>query len=167
MSTKSEVTARHNLVTGLVLVALAAFLFNASLDIPLDDSGDGIGPRFFPQAICLLLGILGGIMAFQGNMKQIAPGDLSIFEAGVFTRKVLPLVLVCAVYLWLFSLFGYVLSTAVALIIACYLFGVRGRALAILPILLSFVFYYLFFGLMGVFEPPADLFNIMDLVKNS
>ncbi|WP_315983339.1 hypothetical protein [Aliamphritea spongicola] len=66
-----------------------------------------------------------------------------------FLFKVLPLSVLSFVYVWLFQGFGYILATIVTLAIACYLFGVRGLRLLILPPVVSVIFYYLFFGLMG------------------
>ncbi|WP_165839987.1 tripartite tricarboxylate transporter TctB family protein [Motiliproteus coralliicola] len=160
---KTRRTARHDLIAGLVLIALSLFLFSASFDIPMESDDDGIGPRFFPQSICMLLAALGLVMALQGARKKSAPGDNSIFYGEVFVAKVLPLAVLSFVYLWLFVQFGYLLSTLVALYAAFLLFGVRGKGLVLMPPLMTVLFYYLFFGLMGVFEPPAEIFNLTDL----
>ena len=59
-------TARHDLATGLAIVALAVFLFVESLGIPVDPEDAGLGSRFFPQSICGLMAVLGAILAFNG-----------------------------------------------------------------------------------------------------
>ena len=158
-------TARQDMIAGLLLLGLAVFLFNASFGIPADMDESGIGPRSFPQGICILMGLIGGVMALQGARGRTAPGDKSSLHMGEFARVVLPLIGVSFLCVWLFKLFGYIAATLTTLWIACYLFRVRGKALYLLPPAISLIFYYVFFGLMGVFEPPAELFNVMDLFR--
>ncbi|MBN3560823.1 tripartite tricarboxylate transporter TctB family protein [Aliamphritea spongicola] len=157
---------RADLVTGLVIMALAAFFFNETFAIPFDPEEGDISPRFFPQSICLMLGLLGGILAFQGGRGITAPDDNCSFDMQDFLFKVLPLSVLSFVYVWLFQGFGYILATIVTLAIACYLFGVRGLRLLILPPVVSVIFYYLFFGLMGVFEPPAEIFDLLAIFRS-
>lgn len=158
-------SARYDMIAGLALVGLAIFLLIASFDIPVEFGDSGIGPRSFPQAICGLIILIGMVLVVQGARGRIAPGDESSLEIMTFIKVVLPLVLLSFVYVLLFKLFGYVSSTLVILYAACFHFGVRGKALLILPLVVSAAFYYLFFGLMGVFEPPATLFNFIDLFR--
>lgn len=158
-------TARHDLATGLAIVALAVFLFIESLGIPVDAEDAGLSSRFFPQSICGLMAVLGAILAFNGARGQSAPDDKTTFKSNIFISKVLPLSVLSFAYVWLFQLFGYTTATLITLYIASYLFGVRGRALLILSPIMSLLFYYLFFGLMGVFEPPAEIFDVMVYLK--
>ncbi|WP_027856514.1 tripartite tricarboxylate transporter TctB family protein [Marinobacterium jannaschii] len=162
---RARMTARHDLATGLVIVALAIFLFVESLSIPVDPEEPGLSSRFFPQSICGLMALLGTILAFNGARGRAAPDDKTTFAGSVFVRKVLPLSALSFAYVWLFQLFGYTTATLITLYIASYLFGVRGKALALLSPIMSLLFYYLFFGLMGVFEPPAEIFDVMVYLK--
>jgi len=159
-------SARHDLVAGLVLMSLGAFMFYASFDIPLDPDELGIGPRFFPQAICVFITLIGIALSVQSLLHHVAPGDISKFTLANFKMAPLPLFLINAAYVWMFSAFGYITSTLLALFVCCYLFGVRGKQLMLAPPILTLVFYYVFFGLMGVFEPPADIFNVVEFFKS-
>lgn len=159
-------TARHDLGTGLALVALAAFLFVESFGIPVEPDDAGLSARFFPQSICGLMAVIGAILAFNGARGQAAPDDKTTFNHTIFVAKVLPLAVLSFVYVWLFKLFGYTTATLITLYIASYLFGVRGKPLMLLSPIMSLLTYYLFFGLMGVFEPPAQIFDVMVYLKN-
>ncbi len=160
----TRATARHDLVVGLFMAALAAFLYYATLDIPPGYDDEAVGPRFVPQAICILLGAIGAIIALQGLRGMPAPNAPTRFSSARFWVDVAPLSFISFVYVGMFALFGYWLSTAVLIFAGCILFGVRSRALVFLPLIAASLFYYIFFKLMRVFEPPAKLFNILDLL---
>ncbi len=160
----TRATARHDLIVGLFLVALAGFLYVASFDIPPGYDDEAVGPRFVPQAICLLLGSIGAVIAFQGARGRPAPNDRTQFSGNRFLVDVAPLSLLSFVYVGLFYLLGYWLATVLLIIAGGFLFGIRGKALIIMPLIAGSVFYYLFFKLMRVFEPPAKLLNILDYI---
>lgn len=150
--------ARHDRISGIVLIAIGAFLFTQTYQIPLDPYSAGLGPRFFPQSLCLVLAGLGLLLILSAHNVTSAASQ---FDPKVFTANVLPLVILTAIYLTLFWLVGYLLASMISLAIAGYLFDVRGKALVLLAIIASLAFYYLFFGLMGVFEPPSVLSSFL------
>lgn len=160
----ARATARHDLAAGACLLIVSAVLFYASFDVPAGYDDEAVGPRFVPQAICLLLGTIGLVMAVQGLRGQPAPGDRTRFSGARFLQDVAPLSFVSFVYVGLFYLFGYWLATVLLILGGSLLFGVRGKALIIMPLIAGSVFYYLFFKIMRVFEPPAKLFNVLDLL---
>lgn len=154
--------ARHDMITGIVLLAFAVFMFVASFDIPLDDE-EALGPQFFPQSICILLGLISSIFIAQGLKGKSAPGDNSQFELSDFIRVVIPLAILAGAYLWLLVLFGFLIATTLALYIAFLLFNVKGIKLLIFPPIIAVVFYLAFFVLLGIFEPPAQIFSLSQL----
>lgn len=155
--------ARHELVVGLVLLGLALFMYFSANAITLDEDEAGLGPRFFPQMICIAMGAIGLVLAVQGARGRCAPGDSSEFSFGEFLTIALPLTLISIAYLWLFNAFGYLVSTVITLYVAFIFFGVRGLKLLILPPIVAGVFYVAFFHLLGIFEPPAQIFDIKTL----
>ncbi|WP_170423806.1 tripartite tricarboxylate transporter TctB family protein [Ruegeria arenilitoris] len=169
MSTEIDIevvrkTARHNIFAGLALGALAAFFFWKSFAISLDFvDEEGIGPRFFPQSICLALGLIGATMVVFGLREQIAPADKSTFDAKRFFADAVPLFLLGLAFVWMFGAFGYVTACFVLLLVAAVLFAVRGPALILLPVCATAALYLLFFKVMTVFEPAATIFNPLSL----
>lgn len=158
-------TARHNIFAGLALIALAAFFFWKSFNISLDFvDEEGIGPRFFPQAICVVLGLIGAVMIVFGLREQVAPADKTSFEAKRFFADAVPLFLLGLLFVWMFGAFGYVVACFVLLLIALMIFAVRGPALILLPACATVVLYLLFFKLMTVFEPSATILNPLTLL---
>ena len=148
----------HERITGVVLIAVGALLFKQTFLIPLDPYSAGVGPRFFPQSLCVVLAGLGLLLIFTAKNNTAANSQ---FDSKAFMAKVLPLVVLSAIYLTLFWLLGYLLASMISLAIAGYLFGVRGKSLELLAIIASLLFYYLFFALMGVFEPPSMLSSVL------
>ena len=158
-------TARHNVVSGLALIALAGFFFYSSYSISLDFvDEEGVGPRFFPQAICVALGGIGAVLVFFGLRGQSAPADKSTFEAYRFLVDALPLFALGLAFVWVFGAFGYVVACSALLFAALWLFGVRGLELALMCLLTTAVLYLLFFKLMAVFEPAATIVNPLTLL---
>lgn len=158
-------TARHNVFAGLALVVLAAFFFWKSFDISLDFvDEEGIGPRFFPQGICVALGLIGVTMVIFGLRVQVAPADKSSFDTKRFFADAVPLFALGLAFVWMFGAFGYVTACFVLLLVAAVIFAVRGPALILLPVCATVVLYLLFFKLMTVFEPAATIVNPLSLI---
>lgn len=160
----TRATARHDLVTGLVLFGLSAFLFYATFDIPAGYEDEAVGPRFVPQAICILLGLIGAVLAIQGARGRPAPSDRTNFSGARFMVYIAPLSALSFVYVGLFYFLGYWMATILLIAAGGFLFGVRGKALIIMPLIAGTGFYYLFFKLMRVFEPPAKLWTMLDFI---
>lgn len=158
-------TARHNSFAGLALVAIAAFLFWKSFSISLDFvDEEGIGPRFFPQAICIALGALGLAMAALGFKGSAAPTDSSSFKIARFWQDAVPLFLLGLGFIWAFQAFGYFAATLALIAAGLVLFAVRGRALWLMPPIAATALYLIFFRLMRVYEPPATVFDPLSLL---
>lgn len=161
----ARTTARHNIFAGLALIALAAFFYWSSFSISLDFvDEEGIGPRFFPQAICVALGLIGLTLAIFGLRGQAAPADKSSFAAIRFLSDAVPLFLLGLAFVWMFGAFGYVTACFVLMLAAATIFAVRGPALILLPVGATMVLYLLFFKLMTVFEPEATILNPLSLI---
>ena len=161
----ARVTARHNFYAGLALVAVAAFFFWKSFSISLDFvDEEGVGPRFFPQALGIALGMIGATLAFLGFRGRTAPTDKSSFSTLRFWQDAVPLFALGLAYIWAFKAFGYVAATLALLAVGLMLFAQRGRALWLMPPLATVALYLVFFRLMRVYEPPAKIFNPLTLL---
>ena len=161
----ARLTARHNIVAGLVLIALAGFFFFSSFSISLDFvDEEGIGPRFFPQAICVAFAVVGAALAVFGLRGQAAPADRSSFVAQRFFLDAIPLFALGLAYVWLFGAFGYAVACFVLLAAGLWAFDVRGATLIVMPVAVAAVLYLVFFKLMTVFEPAATVFNPLTLL---
>ncbi len=157
--------ARHNAVAGLALLAFAGFFFWKSFDISLDFvDEEGIGPRFFPQAVCVALAAVGLLMTVLGLRGQVAPADKTTFESKRFLTDAVPLFVLGLLFVWMFGAFGYVAACFVLLLASTVVFAVRGPALILLPVGATVVLYLVFFHLMTVFEPAATIFNPLSLI---
>jgi hypothetical protein len=160
-----RVTARHNIFAGLALIVLAAVFFWQSFAISLDFvDEEGIGPRFFPQAICTGLALIGAALVILGLRQDIAPADRSSFVAQRFLFDAVPLFALGLVFVWLFGAFGYAVACFALLLAGAKIFAVRGMAQFLLPLLTTVGLYLIFFKLMTVFEPAARIVNPLTLL---
>ena len=165
---KADTSRKHraDLVTGLVIFAIAAFFYNETFEIPVAPDEEDLSSRFFPQSICIILGALGALLVIQSIRGIQAPEDNTSFDMQDLLIRVLPLSLLSFLYVWLFKGFGYIPATLVLLYAGCFLFRVRGLQLVMLPPFATLLFYYLFFSLMGVFEPPAEIFDLLAFIRD-
>ena len=158
-------TARHNIVAGLALIAIAGFFFYSSFSISLDFvDEEGMGPRFFPQAICVALAVVGAALALFGIRGQAAPADRSSFVPERFLFDAIPLFALGIAYVWLFGAFGYAVACFLLLAAGLWTFNVRGATLIVMPAACAAVLYLVFFKLMTVFEPEATILNPLTLL---
>lgn len=157
--------ARHNTVAGLALLAFAGFFFWKSFGISLDFvDEEGIGPRFFSQAICVALAAVGLLMTVLGFRGSTAPADKSTFDGHRFLTDAVPLLVLGLLFVWMFGAFGYVTACFVLLLASMVVFAVRGPALILMPVGATVVLYLVFFHLMTVFQPDATIFNPLSLI---
>lgn len=158
-------TARHNIAVGLALIALAGFFFYSSFSISLDFvDEEGVGPRFFPQAICTALGLIGAALVIFGLRNQVAPADRTSFVATRLLTDAVPLFVLGMGFVWLFGAFGYVVACFLLLLAGLWTFGVRGVTLIVMPTVTTTALYLIFFKLMTVFEPAATIINPLTLL---
>lgn len=162
---ESRKLARHNIAAGIVLVAIAGFFFATSFQISIDFvDEEGIGPRFFPQAISIVLGALGLITAILGIMGNTAPTDSTKFDLHKLLHDALPLFAIGIAFVWLFGAFGFLAAIILLLVAALLVYGVKGKAMYLTALITGVALYLIFFKLMRVFEPTATIFNPLSLV---
>ncbi|QPH54623.1 tripartite tricarboxylate transporter TctB family protein [Pontivivens ytuae] len=143
--------------TGLCLAVVGAALLLLTYDIRLTEAGL-IGPRFVPQAVCVLL-IAGGLALAFG---PTSPGG----EAGpALPWRAAALVAVGIGHVVLTPLIGYLATSAAVAGAAVVLFGARDwRVILATMLALPLALHLIFIELMGVFMPRGRWFDLLALL---
>lgn len=150
--------ARNDAIAALMMFAVVAVFGSVTSQIFVDPRDPGFGARDFPvmvlvmmTALALGLGGLALVRLARSGWRLYEAG-----EAGPVLLYLLPMLLLGFVYVWLLELFQYVLPTFCALAGSLAIFGNRGafRLIAV-PLIVTALFYILFFGVFGLNEPEG------------
>jgi hypothetical protein len=167
-------SARNNLISGLVMLFVTTIFFVAVFDIEEDPFGHGMDPDTFPLAVALTLMALSicyvTFSAIALRKEDNGPGptsELVIFGAKIanlphdlylFVAWVLPMSAIAFAYLGLMNLFQYLLPSIICLSACLALFGNRGvKLLLTIPTVMMLVYYIIFFGIFRLSEPRGIL----------
>lgn len=139
----------------LLLIALGALYIGLGLE--MRRAHDPLGGRFFPVVIPTLLAIA-AVAVLVGPVVRVvvglsptigepagAAGDVADPPAGRPGLRVLAMVVVCAGYVVLLRVIGYIPATVLALAACMYLLGTRRlRGLLIMPVVTAALLYAIF-----------------------
>ena len=150
-------SARSDLISGLIVLAVTGVFYLAALEIEEDPFGSGMQPYVLPKAVCAMVAGLTALFVL-GAARRIAregAGESdSKGEIKLFLMWVMPMAGIAFAYIGLMQLFQYLLPTAIALTATLALFGNRGIAwLVAVPVATSCAYYAVFFGLFRLLEP--------------
>ncbi len=145
-------------VAAVVLFIGVFFVFQA---FTIETSRESVGPRTLPMilAVALVIGALWlALRAYRGKIGELKDG-YGFLESDV---KRIFLVVACGVlFVTTFWAFGYFVAVIVTLIAMLLTFGVRNWIAMILgPIVLAFIFQWVFMGVMLLNDPAGAIFDM-------
>ena len=153
---------QRDLLMGILLLIFAIAFFVLTYHFygyELEEIPQDVGAGFLPRLLLAALALQALFLVFfsmRDHLKRAA--DASKPKA---LFQVRPFVMFGAflVYVYLATLFGYVISTIAFMVLGFYLLGVRSPWLLILiPPAITMASYYLFGNLLNVFLPSGSLF---------
>ena len=174
---------RVDVGAGLATMAVGAFFAALAATIS-PDSYDTVGPRFVPALLAGAMLGLGALVALGGWRRArrpsgVAPGAPSVGSGatdpvpttdddfgfrGSDIRRVVQVIGCGVVYVALFWALGYLVATAVAMLLMLLAFGNRSPlVLVLVPIAAALVYQYVFVGLMGLYDPAGALVDLSGL----
>lgn len=138
----------RDISTGFILIAFAIFGYITANNF--SDPSVSYGSDFFPKLILILLAILSLVLCVKGILNIKNDKSNSSFDKRVFFRIALFMTLLI-VYINLFLVTGFIVSSIVFLIIAQYLFGLRKwLKLVLVSVIMPLILYYLFTVLFNI-----------------
>lgn len=159
-STMSQ--AQRDLMMGVLLLIFAITFFVLTYHFygyELEEIPQDVGAGFLPRLLLVALAVQAVFLIFfslRDHMKSQADATRpkALFQ-------VRPFIMFGAflVYVYLATLFGYIISTIAFMVLGFYLLGVRSPwPLILIPPAITLASYYLFGTLLNVFLPSGSLF---------
>ena len=163
MERESTMTqAQRDLMMGILLLIFAIAFFVLSYHFSgyeLEEIPQDVGAGFLPRLLLAALA-LQAIFLILLSLRDHLRSQADATRPKVLFQ-VRPFVMFGAflVYVYLATLFGYVISTIAFMVLGFYLLGVRSPwPLIFIPPAVSLASYYLFGTLLNVFLPSGSLF---------
>lgn len=165
--TSGDIDANQNsmlqdLVGGLFVLIVTLGLFVPSVDeIYIDPRDPGFSSRDFPIGVLSLLVLLSALLLLRSAYSLLKNHrhwhwQYSQQTAALF-RHVLPIIGLGFCYAWLVTLFQYFIPTFLITAFSMAIYGNRGVwRLLLMPLLVTIIFYLLFFGILGLYEQPGS-----------
>ena len=154
--------AQRDLMMGILLLifAIAFFLLTYHFSgYEVEEIPHDVGAGFLPRLLLAALALQAIFLIFFSLRDHLkTKGDASRPKA---LFQIRPFVMFGAflVYVYLATLFGYIISTIVFMILGFYLLGVRSLfPLILIPPAITLASYYLFGTLLNIFLPSGSLF---------
>ena len=154
--------AQRDLMMGILLLIFAVAFFVLTYHFSgyeLEEIPQDVGAGFLPRLLLAALALQAVFLIFFSlrdhlKTKADATKPKTLLQVGPFIMFGAFLV-----YVYLATLFGYVISTIAFMVLGLYLLGVRSLwRLILIPPAITLASYYLFGTLLNVFLPSGSLF---------
>ena len=143
---------RQNIVTGIVLIAVALAAF--ALAIPMPEKA-----AVFPKIVSMVLALLGGLLIVTTavKMKKGTAIDEEALDPHTFLRP-MAFMLMVILYVAGIRVIGFYVTTTVLLVVYMYIMGIRQpKALAITTVVVMVLIYLVFTTALKVRLPKGIL----------
>ena len=153
---------RHDLITGIVLLIFSIIFYVLTYRFSgyeLEKIPGDVGPAMLPRLLLAALA-LGSIYLILVSLREHRKRPANSIKLKPLIQP-RPFVMFGAflVYIYLATLFGYIVSTIAFMVIGLSLLGVRTLWLLILiPPAITLVSYYLFGAVLDIYLPAGSLF---------
>ena len=162
MDRQSTMTqAQRDLMMGILLLIFAIAFFVLTYHFSgyeLEEIPQDVGAAFLPRLLLAALALQAVLLIFFSLRDHLKTTYDAIKPKALF--QIRPFVMFGAFlfYVYLATLFGYVISTIAFMVLSFYLLGVRSLwALILIPPAITLASYYLFGTLLNVFLPSGSL----------
>jgi hypothetical protein len=153
---------KTNITAGFGALALGATYLWFARDIPISTLDDPIGAAALPQFLGWAMLVLGLVMIVVGGLSRLHPalGNSEEDEVRSVGSPLRPLVMLCScvAYILLAPHLGFVISAAVAMLLATLAAGKQLSPVVVLTALgLGSAFWMLFVLLLGTRQPEGPI----------
>jgi len=155
-------SARNDAVASILIFVIIGVFASVTGQIFVDPMDPGFSARDFPIGVLALLSIL-ALVLFGRSLRRLAATGWKLIEPGEFRgflHHLAPIVALGFFYVWLIETFQYALPTFFTLAGALALYGNKGTIrLAVVPFIVTILFYVLFYGIFGLNEASGTLWS--------
>ena len=160
--TSALTKAQRDLMMGILLLIFAiAFLVltHHFSGYELEEIPGDVGVHFFPRLLLAALALQAVALIFFSRRDHLKTKASGTKPKALLQSRPFIMFLAFLVYVYLATLFGYVISTIAFMVLGFYLLGVRSLwPLILIPPAITLASYYLFGTLLNVFLPSGSLF---------
>jgi hypothetical protein len=154
--------AQRDLMMGILLLifAIAFFVLTHHFSgYELEEIPGDVGVRFFPRILLAAMALQAVFLIFFSLRDHLKTRADATRPKALLQGRPFIMFLAFLVYVYLATLFGYVISTIAFMVLGFYLLGVRSMwPLILIPPAITLASYYLFGTLLNVFLPSGSLF---------
>jgi hypothetical protein len=154
--------AQRDLMMGILLLIFAIAFFVLTYHFSgyeLEEIPGDVGVHFLPRLLLAALALQAGFLIFFSLRDHLKTRADATRPKALLQGRPFIMFLAFLVYVYLATLFGYVISTIAFMVLGFYLLGVRSLwPLILIPPAITLASYYLFGTLLNVFLPSGSLF---------
>lgn len=141
-------TGARDISTGIILLIFCILGYIST--VGFSDPDTSYGPEFFPKLILVSLAILSLSLTIKGCRNLTKGESKQAFDKKIFFL-ILSYIILLIIYINLFFITGFIISTIIFLIVGQYLFGLRKwLTLFLIAIIVPFALYYIFTALFNI-----------------
>jgi len=153
---------QRDLMMGILLLIFAIAFFVLTYHFSgyeLEEIPGDVGVHFFPRLLLAALAMQAIFLIFYSLRDHLKTAADTSRPKALFQVRLFVMFGAFLVYVYLATLFGYVISTMAFMVLGFYLLGVRSPwSLILIPPAITMASYYLFGTLLDVFLPSGSLF---------
>ena len=160
---KSSLSKEHgDLLMGAVLLTFTALFYLLTYKFSgytMDETAHDVGPTFMPRLMLIVLGIESIGLLIAAGLKIARLSETKTPLPKVLQARPFIMLAAFLAYIWLTTLFGFLIATEAFMLMALFLLGVRGLwTLLLVPPAITAATYFLFSNLLNIFLPVGSLF---------
>ena len=153
---------QRNLMMGILLLVFAISFYALTYHFTgyeLEEMPGDVGPAFLPRLMLAALALESIFLIFFSLVKKRKDSPDSIKPKPIWHSRPIIMFGAFLIYVYLATLFGYIVSTIAFMLLSFYLLGVRRVwMLVVIPPAITFATHYLFESLLNVYLPTGNFF---------
>lgn len=151
MTTTDHLERTGNIVAAVLLLIVGVLVFAQTGDLDVSGASSDPGAAGYPRLVAGSLIVLAVLLAFQRGADAPLP---TRFDG----LRVASIVILLVIYAFALEAIGYIAATALFLLAAMILMGIRRLLpLLLLPLVTSVSLFYIFYTIFGVSLPREFL----------
>ena len=159
---KSSITREQ----GDLLIAIGLLVFTFVLygltykfsGYTMEENPHDVGPTFMPRLMLIIMGIECMGLAIASGLKILRSTESATPLPKVLQARPFIMLAAFLLYIWLTTLFGFLIATVAFMLLSLILLGVRNLwTLLLVPPTITTAIYFLFSRLLNIFLPVGSL----------